>query len=344
METSIWAIESLFVLRFKHNTIAFPLSLRDCGSAWSWNQKEPDEDGEVDENDYWYMGKIPPMGANVAFSLYGHLKSHGGTFKGCDQNSFINSFYTRAGFTAFTNAMQSAGVSGFSSYDSDSFSADCQGGYGVGCDASGGFASYTYSSSLCDPQTITATTNQLSNLNKAMESVQCIKIFDTYRSYSSYSSSSSSSSNSNDDAGGDDGTSYDGTPLALLDYSSACFYQNVFSPDGDCPDPFGKIAYYKANFYKDIQKSKAQRPVSVYKQKLVYEEKIHNAQTKMGLGLGLLAIAGFVLVVEKVLFDHVVPKLRPKRKGFKPSDYADEEEPAETVKSSPSDADDHRFM
>jgi hypothetical protein len=304
-------------------------------SAWSWNQKEPDEDAEVEENDYWYMGKIPPMGANVAFSLYGHLKSHGGSFKGCDQNSFINSFYTRAGFTAFTNAMQSAGVSGFSSYDSSSISAECQGGSGIGCDASGGFATYTYSSSLCDPQTITTTTNQLSNLNKAMQSVQCIKIFDTYRSYSSYTS------NNNDD--GDDGVSYDGTPLALLDYSSACFYQNVFSPDGDCPDPFGKIAYYKSNFYKDIQKAKAQHPVSVYREKLKYDEQLQNAQTKGGIGFSLLVLAVGIFLVEKLLFDYIFPNFRQKRKGFKTSDYAEEEDPS-TVKSAISDADEHQFM
>lgn len=81
--------------------------------SWTWMQQE-EADNNVDENDYWYMGKIPPMGANVAFSLYGSLK--GQTFSGCNKDSFISSFYTNSGFDAFSSAMYKAGVSGFSKY------------------------------------------------------------------------------------------------------------------------------------------------------------------------------------------------------------------------------------
>lgn len=275
------------------------------------------------------MGKIPPMGANVAFSLYGQLKSKGGSFRGCDQYSFINSFYTRKGFTAFTTAMQLAGVSGFSSYSSSSFTADCQGGYGIGCDSSGGFATHSYSSSECDPQTVTGTKNQQSNLNKAMQSVQCVKIYDTYRS-SSYSSSSNDDSN---------GGSYDGSPLALLDYSNACFYQNKFSPDGQCPDPYGKISTYQSNFYKDIQKAKSQRPVTVYRQKLEYEETINSGKSKGEIGLLLLAVSFLVLVLDKVVFDVVAPIFSSRRASQRLSNYTDEEDPVETLQSAQSDTD-----
>jgi hypothetical protein len=251
--------------------------------AWTWMQK-PEADNDIEENDYWYLGKIPPMGANVAFSLYGQLK--GKTFTGCSSGTFINSFYTKGGFTDFAKAMKNAGVSGFSSYSysDDSYSsstltASCQGGSGIGCDSSGGFAVHTYSSNLCDPQTTTAITDTLYYLNKAMSSAKCIKIY-TAGSYSSYSSSS--------------------RPLALLNYSSACFYQNMWSPDGECPDPYGKIAYYKKNFYKEMVKSKSVTPVAIYKQKSLYEEKTHKGQILAAIGGGLFALGGLLLLVDRM--------------------------------------------
>jgi hypothetical protein len=274
-------------------------------SAWTWNQKDLDEDEEVEENDYWYVGKIPPMGANVAFSLYGHLKSKSGSFNGCTKDTFINSFYTRTGFTAFITAMKAAGASGFSSLSSSSFTAECQGGYGVGCDKSGNFVVHKYSSSICDPQNVTSTTNQLSSLNSAMKTADCNKIYTSSYTSSSYSSSSSSSSGSSSSS-----SSYSGTALALLDYSAACFYQNFFSPDGSCPDPFGKISYYQTNFYKTIQKAKAQRPVSVYRQKLAFEEEISAGRTKVGTGLALMVLAAGVLIIDKLFFDVIKPVAR----------------------------------
>lgn len=301
--------------------------------AWTWNQNKNNADEGVEENDYWYMGKIPPMEANVAFSLYGQLS--GGSFNGCGKDSFINSFYTTSGFNNFTSAMKSAGMTGFSS--STTYTAECYGGFGVGCDGSGGFALHQYSSNLCAPNDVTKTTNTLATLNSAMKSAQCIQIYNKARSHSS--------SSSYDD---DDGSSSrSGTPLALLDYSAACFYQNVFSPEGNCPDPYGMIAYYKTNFYKDIVKSHAQRPVSVYKQKMVYEEKIKEGKSRGQLGAGLLSIAALVLIVDKLVFDCILPGSARKTTSLAGGRHDDEEGQTPTVRTGSEgdyEADGDRFM
>ena len=196
--------------------------------AWTWNQRHNEDDGGGEENDYWYMGKIPSMEANVAFSLYGQLNGQG-TFPGCNSLTFINSFYTTTGYTAFSKALYYAGGSGFSSSSSGvSYGAECQGGYGVGCDTSGGFAVHQYSSSICDPANMTKTTNTLSSLNSAMKNVQCSQIYSKSKSYGSYSSSSSSSSYSNNDDASDDGySSRSTTSLSLLDNSAAWTYSTV---------------------------------------------------------------------------------------------------------------------
>jgi len=242
--------------------------------AWTWMQTS-DEDNDIDENDYWYMGKIPPSGANVAFSLYGSLS--GTSFSGCTANTFINSFYTNTGFTDFTKAMNYAGVSGFSS--SYSYNTGCSGGYGVGCDWDNGFAVHTYSSNECDPQNYKGVKDTMSSLNSALNNnAKCVKIYDK----SSYG-----------------GTPY-GTPLQLLAYSHSCFYQDFFSPDGVCPDPYGKLAYYQQNFYKGIQNSKKQDPYQVARRKVQYEAQIEMGERKSMIGLGLAALATLMMFYDFV--------------------------------------------
>lgn len=249
--------------------------------SWTWNQME-DADNDVEENDYWYMGKIPPMGANVAYSLYGTLK--GETFKGCNKNSFINSFYTNAGFQDFAKAMYYAGQTKFSSaYASDddssgALTADCMGGYGVGCDYTNGFAVHTYSTDVCDPAYVNGVSDDLYDLNQAMNNVECVQIYHASSSSSSSSSYYSSSSSS-------------GTALDLLESSSACFYQNYMSPDGDCPDPYGKISYYQENFAKGIKESKKAQPYAIYNARL---EKGKNMAIWGGLLLGLAGLVFFM--------------------------------------------------
>jgi hypothetical protein len=280
--------------------------------AWTWNQRHNEDDGGGEENDYWYMGKIPSMQANVAFSLYGQLSGQG-SFPGCNSLTFINSFYTTTGYTAFSKALYYAGASGFSSSSSGvSYGAECQGGYGVGCDTSGGFAVHQYSTSVCDPANVTKTTNTLSNLNSAMKNVQCTQIYSKSRSYGSYSSSSSSSSSNTDDDGY---SSRSTTSLSLLDNSAACFYQNVYSPDGTCPDPFGKIAYYKATFYKEIQKAKAQRPSNIYRKEAQYNAEISHGRSNSTKGIFLVALAGIVLLMDMIFVKWIIPKFTTKGKA-----------------------------
>ncbi|CAB9515997.1 expressed unknown protein [Seminavis robusta] len=250
--------------------------------AWTWMQTS-DDDNDIDENDYWYMGKIPPMGANVAYSLYGSLK--GDTFSGCGADTFINSFYTNTGFTNFARAMNYAGLSGFSkySYDDDSsssYTAACSGGSGVGCDYSNGFAVHTYSGDECNPSNYTGVSDSLSNLNSAMKSATCIKIFDS----SSYS-----------------GSPY-GTPLEVLAYSHSCFYQDFFSPDGVCPDPYGKLQYYQEKFYNGIQESKKQDPYQISRRKQEYYDDIKEGKMMSVVGLFLVAVCLISSFVELVMW------------------------------------------
>jgi hypothetical protein len=283
--------------------------------AWTWNQRHNDEDEGVEENDYWYMGKIPSMQANVAFSLYGQLNGQG-TFSGCNAQTFINSFYTTTGYTAFSKALYYAGVSGFSSSSTGiSYGAECQGGYGVGCDTSGGFAVHQYSTSVCNPANMTKTINSLTNLNSAMKNIQCTQIYSKSRSYGSYSSSSSSSSSSNNNNDDDGYSSRSTTSLSLLDNSAACFYQNVYSPDGTCPDPFGKIAYYKQTFYKEIQRAKAQRPTNIYRREEQYKAEISHGRSNSTKGMILVALAGVILLLDMIIVKWVIPKFSTKGKA-----------------------------
>ena len=218
------------------------------------------------------------MGANVAFSLYGSLKGDS-SFSGCNGNTFINSFYTNTGFQDYAKAMYYAKQSGFSSYAYDDdyhggLTATCQGGYGVGCDATYGFAMHTYSTDTCDPKYVTGVTDNLSNLNSAMQATKCVKIYD------------SSSYNSN---------YVEGTALELLYYSSACFYQNYYSPDGECPDPYGKIAMYRQNFAKGLQRQHREQPY------VIYTSEVEKGKTMVAAGSLLLGAALVVIVAELIV-------------------------------------------
>ena len=239
--------------------------------AWTWSETT-DEENDIDENDYWYMGKIPPMGANVAYSLYGSL--YGEEFSGCGQDTFINSFYTNTGYGNFATAMYYAGESGFSSYTSGS--STCGGGYGVGCDYDNGFAVHTYNDNECDPQNFNSVKDTLSGLNSALKGAQCVQVYDR----STYG-----------------GNPY-GTPLEVLAYSHSCFYQDFFSPDGVCPDPYGKLAYYQKQFYKGIQTSKKQDPYQVAKRKVLYQEKIEEGRYMSLAGIILAGLATVMLMVD----------------------------------------------
>ena len=230
----------------------------------AWSMNAPPDEGSVDENDQWYQGAMPDMGANVAFSLYGSLKGH--RFGGCGKKTFINSFYTNAGFEAFASAMYKAGASGFSNY-ANSYSSTCGGGYGVGCDYTNGFAVHTYSSDDCNPAYYSGVSDPMTDFNAAMNGAQCIQIYDA--------------------------KNYNGNPynsaVSLLMYSNACFVQNYFSPDGNCPDPYGRLAYYQSNFNKGI-KNAARNGMLPYQSRQLTA----NTLQQVGIAFFVLAFAAFL--------------------------------------------------
>jgi hypothetical protein len=260
----------------------------------AWTQMKYDGDGDdesVDESDYWYLGSVPPFGANVAFSLYGALA--GESFSGCGEDTFINSFYTDYGFETFSNAMYYAGQNGFSysgnDDDGSGYSSSCGGGYGVGCDFENGFAVHSYSTNDCNPAYFSGVSDKMQSLNGYMENAQCIQIYDS-SNYGGY---------------------YSGTSLELLAYSSACFYQNYWSPDGECPDPYGKLAEYQKNFSEGVQKSNEQETFTSYK------EEHQKAETMWTFGSIAFAAAA-VLVFSKV-GPKRIRKMRGNRKMLPPT-------------------------
>ena len=212
--------------------------------AWTEMKSKSGDDESVDESDYWYMGAAPPFGANVAFSLYGSLK--GESFDGCGEDTFINSFYTNYGFESFANAMYYSSQYGFSYYgddDGNTYSSTCKGGYGVGCDYNNGFAVHKYTTDACDPAYFSSVSNSMSSFNSNLQNAQCVQIYNS-NNYGGYTS---------------------GTGLELLGYSSACFYQNYWSPDGQCPDPYGKLAEYQTNFNEGVKKSEKKEIYNNYR-------------------------------------------------------------------------------
>lgn len=243
--------------------------------AWTWMnyQDDEEEEGSVDENDYWYMGKVAPFGANVAYSLYGSLK--GESFSGCNSNTFINSFYTRTGFQEFVYAMTYAGVSKFTQRDFSGYSSECSGYSGVACDYQNGFAVHTFSTENCDPANSKGATDSMQYLNAAMQSAQCIQIYDRSSGYN---------------YNGYNYTVY-GTPLELLSYSEACFYQNYWAPDGQCPDPYNKIEFYQQNFNKGVTQSKKKDPFEQYTKQMQESKQLNR------MGSLMLGAAGFILAL-----------------------------------------------
>ena len=149
----------------------------------AWTQKRnvysEQESGSGDETDYWYMGATPTYAANVAFSLYGSLQEE--SFSGCNENTFINSFTTNQGFEAFASSLYYAGAA--STDYSQSYSSECQGGSGIGCDSEVGFASVSYSTDTCDPAYANGVTDSMGYMNSAFESAQCVKIYDSATDY-----------------------------------------------------------------------------------------------------------------------------------------------------------------
>lgn len=78
------------------------------------NNNNNNQFSNLQQADGWYLGSVPPFGANVAYSLYGVLA--GGSsrdHKGCTKQHYINSFVTTGGIESFTTALAQGGVENF---------------------------------------------------------------------------------------------------------------------------------------------------------------------------------------------------------------------------------------
>ncbi|CAJ1955657.1 unnamed protein product [Cylindrotheca closterium] len=234
--------------------------------VWSYVYDENDNEQAEDGSDTWYQGSVPSMGANVAFSLYGTLK--GQRNKGCNEKTFINSFYTNTGFYDFIQSMEYAGIT----IDSSGYTAECGGAVGVGCDYDNGFALHTYSTDQCNPAYFSGVSDTLTYLNQGMKNVQCTEIYNSNSGYSDDDTYGGSSS-----------------ALTLLKSSNSCNYMNYWSPDGNCPDPYGKIKKYISNYNNGIEKAYRKDPIKTYNRRM------RRAKTMMLVGTLSFILAGLII-------------------------------------------------
>lgn len=203
----------------------------------------------ANNGDYWYMGLSECFRANVAYSLYGVLQ--GEEDKGCNKNTFINSFFTTSGISTFTSYMTTAGAAFTAAEDGAAdISSDCQavqndnGGdqaadgntnnvkvnamstsYGIGCaDKSNHFVMKTYGGAYCDEREVLEVTDTLDTFNNDLSQVNCIAIYDD----AAVANDGNNQQNNNG-----------GSATDLLTYSEPC---NVNLYSDQCPDPYGKLS------------------------------------------------------------------------------------------------------
>ncbi|GKY98950.1 hypothetical protein MPSEU_000850800 [Mayamaea pseudoterrestris] len=190
--------------------------------AWSpldFNEQQQEQGENMDENDYWYMNAMPQSGPNIAFSLYGSLKK-GRNFSGCNKRTYINSFYTTAGFSVFADTLASAGISNAGT----EYSATCSNNAQLAChdnSKSSSFVLLNYNGD-CGSSRVKSKTipSELAAFNSMLANeAQCAKI---------YSSS-------------------DSAAPTLLQYSRSCSLNDFV---GACPDPYGRRSAIERGFFE----------------------------------------------------------------------------------------------
>ena len=223
------------------------VSYNNC--AWSPYASNNNACG-ANNGDYWYMGLTECFSANVAYSLYGVLQ--GEEDKGCNKNTFINSFFTTTGISTFTSYMATAGVAFTEAEEGAAdVSSSCQAvenengdeqvaegtsynnvklnamstSYGVGCaDRSNHFVMKTYGGAYCDEREVREVTDTLDTFNNDLSQVNCIAIYDD----AAVANEGENNQNNNG-----------GSATSLLTYSQPC---NVHLYSSQCPDPYGKLS------------------------------------------------------------------------------------------------------
>ena len=223
------------------------VSYKNC--AWSPYVANNNNACGANNGDYWYMGLSECFRANVAYSLYGVLQ--GEEDKGCNKNTFINSFFTTSGISTFTSYMTTAGATFTEAEDGAAdISSDCQAvqndngdeqaaessnannvkvnamstSYGVGCaDKTNHFVMKTYGGAYCDEREVREVTDTLETFNNDLSQVNCVAIYDA-----------AAVANEENNQQNNNGASATG----LLTYSEPC---NVHLYSSQCPDPYGKL-------------------------------------------------------------------------------------------------------
>jgi len=220
---------------------------------------------------YWYLGYTPCLRANAAYSLYGIL--NGDKDQGCNRHTYINSFVTREGVEAFTQAVQQAGVSFANSNNDDEeyaypggVTSQCyyqngeeennenqaeneDGGnerrladavsIGLACDGKS-FLEKSFSGAYCSANSAFQVNDRLSTFNNEISRVQCVPIYDKQKGYSG---------NYGDDQEGNN-EYFD--PVTLLSSSVSC---DINEFPKQCPDPYGKLHKYSDASFRSTAKS-----------------------------------------------------------------------------------------
>lgn len=240
--------------------------------AWS-EILQQNNNGGGDESDTWYLKSVPRVGAQVAYSLHGVLKGH--RDRGCSKATYILSAHTSSGITGFTNVLANLGVEGFTAVQNNGGEGDhqennngngqvtsnCQSQEGQqqhrflneGQQQQGDNQKYYYeynadqtsvgaicqnkrfvqaqiSGSSCSG-TVQEVVDELTDFNALLSNqAKCVQI---YARGDSYSQQQDGQQQQQQEGG-------DGSPLALLQNSYSCWYQQP-----DCPDPYGKQRKYQ---------------------------------------------------------------------------------------------------
>jgi hypothetical protein len=240
---------------------------------------ENEEQGQQQNNDdnnmdvIWYSdGLIPPSRANLAFSLYGKLKSTntnienviesmiGGTSMKCNSKNYINSFYTTAGFDVFLQSLASAGITTIQDLNanddgsSTSLSSTCtlvndvngnQVGQTVACWGDQ-FATYQFSST---------SDSTYSTCYDSTKGIEVDSLVDLNSNLTEYGNCAIVYTNSSLDS-----------ITTLLQNSASCTIRDSIGKHA-CPDPYGKIKKYV----------KARKTQSVYRRISLYGRRILHA-------------------------------------------------------------------
>jgi hypothetical protein len=222
---------------------------------------------EADDEELWYTNLAPCYRAQAAYSLYGILK--GAEDTGCSKKTFINSFFTSAGFESFTTALAGTGItfqSNSNGDDEEEDDGDYPGGvssqceaekvndddgeqngyghnqkmnqgytsYGVTCTSNGDYVQSSFVGASCTQSAANTIMNNLTNLNQDLEQAVCVPIYKP-----SSSAYDDDQGNNNNNKNGDN----DNDPTNLLLYSQSCSVREY--PGGACPDPYGKLRSYE---------------------------------------------------------------------------------------------------